>query len=65
MENPATWGEAEKVIARATDEFAAQQQEGELYGASYYRYLADSLRKAGLLGGHCASCDGHACDDQD
>ena len=64
MENPATWGEAEKVIRQAYDAHSEDRAKG-VYGLSLVRRIADALREAGLLEGHCASCDGHACEDED
>ena len=60
MENPATWGEAEKVIRQAYDAHSEDRAKG-VVGLSLVRRIADALREAGLLEGHCASCDGHAC----
>jgi len=50
MENPATWGEAEKVIhdVMMKDHYAKQEEPG-LCGLSLPRQIADALRKAGLL----------------
>lgn len=48
MENPATWGEAERVIHSVLAS-TARAGEGFRYGLSVERQIADALRKAGLL----------------
>lgn len=48
MENPATWGPAEKVVSR----ILAEQDDVEsqfLCGLSLARRITDALREAGLL----------------
>ena len=47
-ENPATWGEAERVIARALRE-ADQAHREQLVGWSTPKRVAEALRDAGLL----------------
>ena len=52
MENPATWGEAEKVIQRVHQDWLENLHKpaGErVIGLSLYRQVADALREAGLL----------------
>jgi len=48
MENPATWGLAERVISDARAEWHRAGRMG-VYGPSLPRAVADALRKAGLL----------------
>ena len=47
MENPATWGPAEKILSGVLDEHLGLPQ--DLCGLSLERRLADALRKEGLL----------------
>lgn len=50
MENPATWGPAEKVIRQALDEdHQARLSPEPVIGLSLPRLIADALRKEGLL----------------
>lgn len=55
MENPMTWGEAEKIVSRVLDEQdnilpRLRPPSGEvLCGLSLPRQITDALRKAGLL----------------
>lgn len=46
MENPKTWGEAEKIVLQAIDSF---YKESDAYGASLPRTIVNALRHAGLL----------------
>jgi len=55
-EDPATWGEAEKIVQRALRE-AAQARQQQLAGFSTPRRVADALRDAGLLAGDSDSDD--------
>lgn len=48
MENPATWGKAEKVVFAALHEAEIARLKG-VYGLSTTRQITDALRKAGLL----------------
>jgi hypothetical protein len=48
MENPDTWGKAEKVIAEAVREAAVAHQHG-IIGWSQPKRIAEALRQAGLL----------------
>lgn len=48
MENPATWGRAEKVINNAYGQWHDARMKGVI-GLSLARYIADSLRVNGLL----------------
>lgn len=48
VENPATWGKAERVIDEALDEADAAFQD-QVCGLSVPRRIADALRQAGLL----------------
>lgn len=48
MENPATWGEAEKVISDALRK-ADHAMTAGIIGLSRARRVADALRAAGLL----------------
>lgn len=48
MENPGTWGEAEKVIAAAIEENDVAHMKG-IVGSSLVSRIADALRGAGLL----------------
>jgi hypothetical protein len=48
MENPSTWGPAERVIQKALAE-AEQDRVAEVIGLSTARRIADALRAAGLL----------------
>lgn len=65
-ENPASWGEAEKVVSKALDE-AAEAFLQHTCGLSTVRRITDALREAGLLteerpaphpggGAHVCSC---------
>lgn len=48
MENPDTWGPAERVVAQALQE--VEDRKKEFYaGLSTVRVITDALRKAGLL----------------
>ncbi len=52
MENPATWGDAEKIIQRVCLCHLENQllpAEERVTGLSMYRQIADALREAGLL----------------
>jgi hypothetical protein len=52
MENPATWGEAEKIVNRALDEFYEnihKPVDERVIGLSLARSITDALREAGLL----------------
>jgi hypothetical protein len=52
MENPATWGPAEKIVDRILGEMilrAARPEEEALCGLSWARRVTDALRSAGLL----------------
>jgi len=48
MENPATWGEAERVVSDALDA-AHEARERGVVGLSTVRQITDALRKAELL----------------
>lgn len=48
MENPATWKRAEVIICDAYQEWS-RTAEGPVCGLSLPRYIADQLRKEGLL----------------
>lgn len=48
MENPATWGMAERIIADEMEKAHADTEAG-MCGASVYKRIADRLREAGLL----------------
>lgn len=48
MENPATWGKAEKVIDEAYQDWWKSRARGT-YGLSLARRIADALRDAELL----------------
>jgi hypothetical protein len=53
MENPATWGEAEKIVSRViTEHDALMRREPGLCGLSLERQITDALRRAGLLAEH-------------
>jgi len=58
MENPATWGEAEKIVDRILEQ--AWRNEAPC-GLSLNRQITDALRLAGLLRErplvHCVTCD--------
>ena len=52
MENPATWGPAEKIIQETYMKWYESQYEPAgitVFGLSLYRQIADALRSAGLL----------------
>jgi hypothetical protein len=55
MENPSSWGEAERIVQRVLDDFFANQDRavtdpGKLmFGRSLERRITDALREAGLL----------------
>lgn len=49
MENPATWGRAENVVAKAIKNFDANNAEVGTAGLSLIRQITDALRKEGLL----------------
>jgi len=60
MENPATWGLAEKTVdSMITD--AYENRKTGLAGLSLARRITDALRKEGLLRdrtlAHCVTCD--------
>lgn len=48
MENPATWGRAEHVVADALER-AHEQDAQHVVGLSHIRQITDALRAAGLL----------------
>ena len=48
MENPQTWGAAEKVVARALAEAELRREKGTP-GLSVARQITDALRDSGLL----------------
>lgn len=52
MENPATWGPAEKIIAEVHQAWIKnlhKPADERVIGLSLYRQIADALREAGLL----------------
>jgi hypothetical protein len=55
MENPATWGEAERVVRHVLDEhwknkkLALTDPDKVMTGLSLERKITDALREAGLL----------------
>ena len=52
MENPATWGPAERVVREVLDEERALRQDGQVViGLSLEMRITDALREAGLLMG--------------
>lgn len=52
MENPATWGEAERIVRRVLDENRKLREDGQVItGLSLERRVTDALREAGLLAG--------------
>lgn len=51
MENPATWGPAERTIKRALDRYEDGRAQGVI-GLSPYAMIARELRAAGLLVEH-------------
>lgn len=60
MENPASWGEAEKIVDQAIDNAYHNRKLG-LIGLSLTRQITDALKAAGLLRSralvHCITCD--------
>lgn len=48
MENPATHGEAERIVVKVLDEHFANQEKA-IIGLSLERQITDALREAGLL----------------
>jgi hypothetical protein len=48
MENPSTWGEAEKIVNDAYSQWC-EDMERRLIGLSLARRITDALRDAGLL----------------
>ncbi len=60
MENPASWGEAEKTVDQAIENAYHNRKTG-LIGLSLTRQVTDALRAAGLLRdralAHCITCD--------
>ena len=48
MENPATWGKAEKVVAQAQEKWQ-RDRENRVIGLSEVRSITDALRREGLL----------------
>jgi hypothetical protein len=48
MENPACWGEAERIIRRVRTEYEASRQAGRI-GLSLEMQITMALREAGLL----------------
>lgn len=67
MENPATWGEAEKIVQKTldavTDEIYERGPEGYRIGLSVARRITDALRDEGLLPPDNSGQCGHCCDD--
>ena len=61
MENPATWGPAEKILSSVLDEHLGLPQ--DLAGLSLERRIADALRAAGLLLPDPAALDDDQLDD--
>ena len=61
MENPATWGPAEKILSGVLDEHLGLPQ--DLAGLSLERRLANALREAGLLLPDPAALDDEQLDD--
>jgi hypothetical protein len=50
MENPATWGEVERVIHEVlAEDYRIRAGRGIVVGLSLERRIADALRDAGLL----------------
>ena len=52
MENPATWGPAEKIINKVYIDWVEnlhKPADERVTGLSLYRQVADALREAGLL----------------
>jgi hypothetical protein len=55
MENPATWGPAERIVRRVLSEHFMRiekvrlGEEDPVYGLSLERQITDALREAGLL----------------
>lgn len=55
MENPSTWGEAERIVQQVLDDFFANQKKRVtdptkiMIGRSLPRHVTDALREAGLL----------------
>jgi hypothetical protein len=49
MENPASWGDAEKVIDAAIRKWEEWWRKQGYVGASFAAFIADELRNAGLL----------------
>jgi len=51
MENPATWGAAERIVHDVVEQHFALQNSGEAYcGLSLERQVTDALREAGQIG---------------
>jgi hypothetical protein len=48
MENPATWGKAERIVDKAIGDHDTAMQRG-ITGLSLVRHITDALREAGLL----------------
>lgn len=61
MENPATWGQAEKVVNQTLTEIAEARRAGVI-GLSQARVITGALREAGLLPEDGSSC-GHCTED--
>lgn len=51
MENPSTWGDAERIVHNALNEFEDQTLGEMMAGLSLERRITDALRAAGLLTG--------------
>lgn len=52
MENPATWGLAERIVSRVLNEHRVdlrKSMDERVIGLSLERRITDALRKAGLL----------------
>jgi hypothetical protein len=50
MEDPATWGQAEKIVRKVLrEDYASRRQEQPVIGLSLARRITDALREAGLL----------------
>jgi len=61
MENPDTWGKAEKIIDQAITDYARDVLHG-IVGLSLARRIADDLRAAGMVKAESMwACPGEAC----
>lgn len=62
MENPLTWGDAEKIVNKAYRTWY-DNHAGKIIGLSLARTITDALREAGLLAEHSHTAHASQCDE--